>query len=298
MKIKHSFSILVIFTVLLFSCKTTKTVKHDNTNALLWKIESKKLTHPSYLFGTIHLIDSANYFMPNGLDNAIDASKEVVFEIDMNEMEDPSMVFSILPKIMMKNDTSLKDLLTEKDYEIVEEKLSSKGLPIFMFEKIKPMFLMVITEMDLQPNALKTGAYLSYETEISKLAKEKNISIAGLETIDYQISVFDSIPYKAQAEMLVKSMSKDDDSSELDHMIELYKNQNIQEMYKMINTEETTSKYEKYLLTNRNKNWIPIIEDKVAKQPTLFAVGAGHLAGKNGVINLLRDKGYSLTPVK
>ncbi len=298
MKIKYSFNILIIFTVLFFSCKTTKIVKHDDSNALLWKIESETLAQPSYLFGTIHIIDSANYFLPNGFYNAIDASKEVVFEIDMNEMEDPSKVFEILPKIMMKNDTSLKDLLTEEEYKIVEKKLSSKGLPIFMLEKIKPMFLTVIADMDLQPNALKTGVYLSYETEISKLAQEKNISVSGLETIDYQISIFDSIPYNAQAEMLVKSMSKKHDSSNLDYIIKLYKNQDIEEMYKMIKTEETTYKYEKYLLTNRNKNWIPIIEDKIANRATLFAVGAGHLGGKTGVINLLKNKGYSLTPVK
>ncbi len=299
MKIKHLFGILVVFWVLLFSCKTTKSIKHDDTNALLWKIEGEKLTQPSYLFGTIHLIDSANYFLPNGLENAIDASKEVVFEVDMKELEDdPFAMFDMVPNLMMENDTFLNTLLTREDYQIVEDKLRTKRFPLIMFENTKPMFLTFVIGLDFMPGALKNETYFSYETEISKLAEEKNISVSSLETIEYQIKLFDSIPYKAQAEILVKTILEEDDSSHLNAMIELYKNQDIQEMYKMIKKDELTSKYEKYLLTNRNKNWIPIIEDKISKQSTVFAVGAKHLCGKNGVIDLLRNKGYSLTPVK
>ncbi len=299
MKTKHLFSILIIFTVLFFSCKTTKNVKSDNSNALLWKIEGEKLTQPSYLFGTIHLIDSANYFLPNGLENAIDASKEVVFEVDMRELEDdPFAMFDMVPNLMMENDTFLNTLLTREDYQIIEDKLRTKRFPLMMFENTKPMFLTFVIELDFMPGALKNETYFSYEKELSKLAEEKNISVSSLETVEYQINLFDSIPYKAQAEILVKTILEGDNPSHLNAIIELYKKQNIQELYKMIKKDKLTSKYEKYLFTNRNKNWIPIIEDKISKQPTVFAVGAGHLCGKKGVINLLRNKGYSLTPVK
>ena len=146
---------------------------------------------------------------------------------------------------------------------------------------------------------LQSGAVVSYEMEFMEMAKPKKKEMAGLETIEYQMSIFDSIPYKAQAQMLVESIQAGDaGSDELDEMVKLYKDQDLAGMQKMFKSEEGgIGEYEDVMLTNRNRNWIPIMGKMMTEKITFFAVGAGHLGGETGVINLLRKEGYSVRPL-
>ena len=301
-----NYKIVLLFLIVsfIFSCKVSKneTSKEIGVekieNALLWKIEGKELKQPSYLFGTIHLIKAESYFLSHGFNDAFESSKNIVFEIDMKEMNDPAKMMDILPKIMMRGDTSLKDLLTDEEYNIVGEHLKKSGLPIFLFEKIKPLFLTMLGDSDFNAMSLQNGDYKSYEMEFSEMAENKGKKIHGLETIDYQVSILDAIPYKEQADMLMKSLSsQNEDSSELDQMVELYKQQNINALHNTIQSDDI-SKYEDIILNNRNNNWIPLMSNFMNQDVTFFAVGAGHLGGKDGVINLLRKNGYKLTPIK
>ena len=124
--------------------------------------------------------------------------------------------------------------------------------------------------------------------------------MAGLETIEYQMSMFDSIPYTAQAEMLVESLKADSvGSDQFEDMVRLYKAQDLDGMQKMFESDEGgLGEYDQLLLVNRNKNWIPIMEEMMSEKPTFFAVGAGHLGGSLGVVALLRKAGYVLKPLK
>ena len=122
---------------------------------------------------------------------------------------------------------------------------------------------------------------------------------AGLETIEYQLSAIDSIPYDQQAQMLIESLrDKKKGADQLKLMVEMYTLQEIERMYSELGEDAAGSEeFEQILLTNRNKNWIPIIANMASEKPTLFAVGAGHLGGPQGVITLLKNQGYTLTPL-
>ena len=131
-------------------------------------------------------------------------------------------------------------------------------------------------------------------------ANQAGKEVGGLETMGYQMSLFDSIPYKDQAQMLldaVRGTSAETDA--MDEIVKLYKMQDIESMVSMVNEGESkeSSGFEKVLLTNRNENWIAVMSKQMSSTPTFFAVGAGHLGGKNGVIRLLKKEGYTLTPV-
>jgi len=300
---KSIFGLILLITLFLFSCKTSenkakvKDVTPKLENALLWKIEGNNLKDPSYLFGTIHLIKNDKFFLPDGFAKAFEQSKSVIFEIDVDKMNDVSEQMKLLPSLLMKGDTSLKDLITEEEYKKVQEYFTEKHLPLFLFEKVKPMFLTMFTEGDFNPSSLKNGDYVSYEMEISKMVKEQNKNTGGLETIEYQVSVLDSIPYKYQAKMLMKSINNEDqDSSKMVDMYDLYLDQNISALQQSIESDDI-SKYDKILLNNRNNNWIPRMTDYMRKGQTLFAVGAGHLGGEHGVIALLRKAGYKVSAV-
>ena len=301
-KVATGFFISIVVFLSLFSCKAFKQNAAGQEeayifdNALLWKVEGKDIKEPSYIFGTIHLIKNEDFFLPPGFEKAFEGVQEVIFELDMKQIEDPFVMMSIFPKLMMKGDTSLKDLLSKEDYDILQKRIDKYGLPSFLLDKIKPMFLSMLVENDMDYASLHQQ-YKSYEMELLKMAEEKGKKTGGLETLEYQISVFDSIPYKEQAAMLMDAIKADEEKQDqMRDLIMSYKNQDIGALYNSIHSD-SVSVYEDLLVNNRNKNWVPLMIKYMEEKPVMFAVGAGHLAGKYGVLTLLKKRGYKVTPV-
>lgn len=269
-------------------------------SSLLWKISGNGLQSPSHLYGTIHMIAKEDFFLSPPTRAAIDAAQKVVFEIDMADMDNIFMQLGLLKDAMMKDNLTLRDLVSEEDYALVKKHFSDMGLPLIFFERMKPMFLSMFAEMDFS-QALGSGEMVSYEMEIMSIAKDGNKETGGLETAEYQMSLFDSIPYTDQAQMLVeviKSHKPDAGAAEFDKMVELYKAQDVAGMADMMSTDDSIGSYEDILLHQRNRNWIPVMAKMMAEKPCFFAVGAGHLGGEKGVIALLRKQGYSVEPVR
>ncbi|MGA1584050.1 MAG: TraB/GumN family protein [Saprospiraceae bacterium] len=272
----------------------------DQENGLLWSITGNGLEQPSYLYGTIHMIDSDDFFWPNGTLEAFSATERVVFEIDMDMMNDMSAQFSMLMGVMMADGTTLGELLSEEDYAFVKKEFDELGLPMFLLERMKPMFLTIFAGGDFSPEQFTGGNIKSYEMEFMAMAEEQSKETGGLESVEFQMSIFDSIPYKAQADMLVESLrSSDNGEDQLKEMVELYKKQDLNGLNDMLNSEgETLMEYDHIILEGRNRAWIPVMDEMMKEKPTFFAVGAGHLAGETGVIHLLRAEGYQLRPIK
>ncbi len=268
-------------------------------NALLWKVTGNELTETSYVFGTIHMIGKEDFFLTESMKTAFAASDKVVFEINMEEMSDMSVLFKLMGKITMEGGKTLKDLISDEDYKLVKEHFDGLGLPLMFLEKMKPLFLATFASGDVEPGALQSGELKSYEMEFMEMAQKGKKEMDGLETIEFQLSMFDSIPYEAQAEMLVDAIkSADGGDDQFKQMVDLYKQQALPELYKMIEGDtEGVGEFEDLLLVGRNKNWIPLMEGMMKTKPTFFAVGAGHLGGNNGVVALLRKKGYTVTAV-
>jgi uncharacterized protein len=267
-------------------------------NALLWTISGENLKDTSYLYGTIHMIEKKDFLMTNDTKAAFGKSDQVAFEIDMDQMSNFTVLFSLLGQVMMKDGMTLDKLLSKEDYQLVKTHFEDMGLPMVMFRKVKPMFLSTMASGDMTGGiGGEKSDIVSYEMEFMQMAKDQEKPVFGLE---YQMSVFDSIPYKDQAEMLVESVkSEKGGSDEFAEMVKLYTNQDIVGMQSMFKGDtEGLGRFEDIFLKNRNLNWIPIIEKMMMEKPTFFAVGAGHLGGSIGVIALLREAGYVLTPVK
>jgi uncharacterized protein YbaP (TraB family) len=321
--------LLIVFLPLfaIAQVETTKKVKKKRSNqknnieanSLLWKIEGKKIKEPSYLFGTIHMIPEEDFFWPVNTEDVIANCKRLTLEIDMANIEDNMAAqMSMMMNIFMKDGVTLPKLLSEEDYLIVKNHFENGNLPIpqMMLDKIKPMFLsmMVSEEFDFLGGGMlggteeqetdETGSGIkSYEMEFMKIAEENQMSTSGLESVEYQMSIFDSIPYKAQAKMLIDAVNAEQDttnnmSNQMDEMISTYKAQDIKALYSLLGQDEFgLEEYEDVLLIQRNKNWIPIMKAQITEMPTFFAVGAGHLGGPQGVLALLRAEGFHLTPL-
>lgn len=270
-------------------------------NSLLWEITGKGMEYPSYLFGTIHLIPAEHFLLTEATKKAFGASQRIAFEIDTEEMSNPMALFPLFSKMMMNNDTTLSDLLTEEEYAAVAAHFDSLGLPLMLLKRVKPMFLTVLASEDIKSfNGKDQGSTKSYELELTELAKTQDKEIIGLETVEFQMSLFDSIPYQAQAQMLLQSIqSEKKDDGTFDRMIDMYKNEDILGMQSMMSDDPAgIGGFEEVLLLRRNRAWIPTIENLMASSSMFIAVGAGHLGGNEGVVALLRAAGYTLRPLR
>jgi uncharacterized protein len=271
--------------------------------SLVWKISGNGLKKPSYLYGTIHMIPKSEFALPRSVDAALDKTKQVAYEIDMKEMTSLRTQFSLITKAFMAGGQTLKNLLPKEDYALVKSKMAEKGLPGGMFERMKPLFLSTLFSSDEEGGSMtNTSNMTSVEMELYRTARRRKLESTGLETAAFQMSVFDSIPYEAQAKMLVESLRSTDTTatggeSQLDQMLRMYREQDIAAMQAMIDDEGSgMGQYGDVLLKKRNLNWIPVMGRLMRDKPTLFAVGAGHLGGESGVVALLRKEGYRVEP--
>ncbi len=182
---------------------------------------------------------------------------------------------------------------------MVNAHFQEMGFPIMFLERIKPMLLSFFAGGDFAPADFQSGEIVSYEMKFLEMAEAQNKQTAGLETVDFQLSIIDSIPYEAQAEMLVQSIEQmDTHQEEFDRMIREYKDQNINALNEMMSAEDSqVEPYADLLIHRRNEQWIPKMEELMKAGPSFFAVGAGHLPGENGVIRLLKNRGYEVRPI-
>lgn len=280
-----------------------------NDTSLLWSITGEGIERPSFVFGTIHMIPAEDYFLESTVVRAINESDEVLFEIDPGEMQNPAVMMSLMSRINMRGDTSLETLLSPARYDSVVTYFTEMGLPPFMLNRMKPMFLSSMVGQELGAgNPLMGGGgnsdIKSYELELSKIAEVAGKPIAGLETMEFQLGLFDSVPYTVQAEMLYRAVS-DDIASEMtgegspyDEIVAMYLTKSVANMAQMITDESGDfGNFEELLLVRRNESWVPAIAKRLTDTPTVYAVGAGHLGGERGVIALLRAEGYTVEPV-
>jgi len=198
----------------------------------------------------------------------------------------------------MTEGKTLRDFVSEDEYRAIDSLfIKNIGVSVKTSETIKPFFLAA----SLYPNMIDCPMQ-SFESELMKVAQEQGEEIKGLETLEEQIQVFEAIPYQDQIDDLLK-MAKDNlatDKANFAKMLSVYKDENITAMLEMMDDDSDSSiaKHQDKLLVNRNKNWISKIVYYAKAQATFFGVGAGHLAGDNGVIHLLRAEGYTVTAVR
>ena len=288
-----SLSVLFLFV----SCKAQDQkdwVINGDNNTLFWKVSGKDLKKPSFLYGTFHLLCKEDIHMSDPLQSAIRAVDTIYMEMDM---DDPTVMLSGMMYMNMKDGKTLKDLYSPEDYKRLNAYFTDTlKMPMMLFQKAKPFFLVAL----LYPRMMNCASPSGVEQEIIKIAKEAKKDINGLETMQLQASVFDSIPYEWQAKELLNNIdSFPKYKKEFDNMVEVYKNQQMDSLENMTTKSELGGEeYSEFLLGNRNRNWVHQLNTIMKKSSVLVAVGAGHLPGKDGLIELLRKEGYTVEPLK
>ncbi|MEA2043642.1 MAG: TraB/GumN family protein [Bacteroidota bacterium] len=260
-------------------------------NSLLWKIEGDSSVQPSYLFGTVHMIPEQDFLFTDSMNAVLSRCEQLILEIDINIPLIKQL--QIAKKAFIGGGMEISDYMSEEEFRNFSAvMLDSLGVSNRTFKaclKMKPIYSMSLILNDLIKNPVQYEAYLNEK------AIEIDIPVLGLESIDYQIAVIDSISMKEQIKMIRDQLAASQTMYE--QMIEAYVNQDITRLHNYIPEESTSIDFQNSLLTNRNKNWIPEISKNIKTKPSFIAVGAGHLAGETGVINLLKKAGFKVSPV-
>lgn len=258
---------------------------------LLFEISGNNLQKPSYIFGTMHLLCKGDFEMSQEMISKIKSAELLAMEMDL---DDPTIGFKMMGKMKMKGDTSLSDLMPEARYDSLRSYLKdSLNLPPIMFQKTKPFLIYSLILTKLLPCET-----LMLENEIMKIGKGKKV--VGLETLDFQMSLMDKISYQVQADYLLETLAdKEKSIQEFKEMTEAYKKRDLEILLKSIDEEKgMMADFENEMLNKRNSAWIPEIKKLILEKSTFIAVGAGHLGGDKGVLQLLKNEGFTIKMIE
>lgn len=269
----------------------------DSENALMWKISGNNLKQPSYLYGTIHAIPIDDYFLGKNTLRKLKSCTNLVMEMDIAKIDEKKLAeLSLLP-----DNKTAKDYMSENEYNQLEDFLIQQfGMNKYVFEnvysRLKPFFVDQFVMLSIIGHEKKI-----YEEELNNIASMHEIKRSGLETFDQQLSIIDTIPIDLQYKNLIKNIDDyETQRKNYDDLVEAFKRQDLKYLSDKFESEFTGELdiYKTVLLDERNNNWVNKIEKFISKESCFIAVGAGHLSGKDGLIKLLRKKGYTISPLK
>jgi hypothetical protein len=243
------------------------------------------------LFGTIHAIDETKFYFPKKLERTLSKSDAICLEIKNVATDAPSM-----DKLMLQ-DKSLNELFNKAQldsiYQWADKFLYLKPEQFDEnFGNVKPFVLLQFILQSSLPE--KT---LSYEQLFEDFSLDNKKQLFGLETADFQLGLFDKMSFEQQVQLVMESL-KDVGNAKLkfEELEAKYLSQDLDALFKYVKEESKLDNRD--LLENRNLNWIPLMEKMMENKVVFFAFGAAHLAGPEGVIELLINKGYQVTPIK
>lgn len=265
---------------------------------MLWKITGNDLERPSWLFGTIHMLCEEDAVLSPNLQKAIRACDEVFLEVDMDDLFE---MMGVMGNMRMKGDTTLRDLLSVDDYARVRAYFDARpiALPFTLIETFKPL----LAASTLQEGDMPCDKTAILEQVIIGEARRHGKQVQGLETMAYQAGILDSIPYKLQAEQLVAYI----DSARtgvaginlIRDLFDAYRSQDLSRLEALtVETDPALLSFTDIMLYHRNQNWVRKLKTLLPQRSLVIAVGAGHLPGEKGLIELLRRAGYTVTPEK
>ena len=268
---------------------------------LVWKISGNGIKKPSYILGTHHGCPFTYCDSIPGLMKAFDKVDNIIGEINMIELAgmSPERMQKMQAMMMMPADTSLLSLFSTEEAAKVNEWLGKKmGASLEMLSVMKPMTIMVtVQNKEMMEVIPEIATMTTIDKYMQTLGQRKGKTIGELETADYQMELLYGNSLEEQADALLEMIDHGDSKGLLQQLTNAYKSQNLDTLWKVFQEQMTGYEYDA-IVKVRNLNWEKQMKEILPKQTTLFVVGAGHLPGEYGMINLLREAGYKVKPVK
>ncbi len=267
----------------------TATTAAVTTGPALWKVSDEDTT--IYLFGTVHVLpQGVNWYGPR-IEQALTASDTLVTEIPSGPETDAKMQQLVMTNGMLPADKNLRDMLSAEDRATYEGGLAKIGVPANAFDRFEPwMAGLTLTVLPLVQQGYSPDAGVEKQLE-AKAGTGK--ARGALETVEFQMGIFDSMPTEAQVEFLVAAAEAVEETKPmLDKMVAEWLEGDADALAAIMNEEMTDPVVAEALLYGRNANWAEWIDTRMDQPGTVFvAVGAGHLAGERSVQDLLAERG-------
>jgi uncharacterized protein YbaP (TraB family) len=265
------------------------------TRHSVWKVRGQ--TNTVYLVGSIHVLKEEDYPLPSVIETAYSDSPIAVFETDIQALDDPAMAMKLMAKAKLPEGQTLQTQLSPETYKLFSEKVSATGMPAEMFNQFAPPMAAMTLEV-LEMTKMNLDPKYGLDKHFFAKAKEDKKQIVPLETVDFQIGLLTDFT-KEEGESLMKTTLKELDNvkKDLAELLNAWKTGDAARLAKLLNEAmQDAPVIYKRLLTDRNKAWIPKLEELArGNKNAMVVVGAGHLVGKDGVVELLRQKGFKVT---
>lgn len=282
---------LLLFVLIVTGGSLQVTAQQLHPKTLLWQVTGNGILQPSYLFGTVHLMCASDMALPDTVRKSLLNTQQLYLEI---KMDDPAVMMQLMQGMTLSDGQNLRQLVSSATYDSLDKVFQSTlGLSLDKVSTVKPIFLSTM----LYPAMLGCQPQ-SWEQLLQNAATEASLPILGLETAKDQLAALDAIPYPVQASMLSKSaLDLPNSKAQFAMLLSAYQDKDIDGIYRMTTADKDFGAFEEALLVRRNKNWAKLIPQVAGKAPSFFAFGAAHMGGKTGVIELLRQAGFSVKPI-
>lgn len=271
---------------------------------LLWKVSGNGLGRPSYIMGTHHFAAASMIDNIPGMDQAFQGCDVVVGEIDKEVLMSQESQMEMAQAMIAPQDSTLDRLFTAEDYAIVENVFNkycgNMGVKLSQMNALKP------SAISMQMQAMQAVKYFPNFNEnelidmaVQTRANEMGRPSLGLETVQEQISLLFNTPLTEQAEDLLDACKKDNlFAVQTSALIEAYMAQDLDKIAAVMTNPELGGGDLEDLLYNRNRVWVEKLVKMMPERAALVCVGAGHLPGEKGLLQLLRDRGYTVEPMQ
>jgi uncharacterized protein YbaP (TraB family) len=260
--------------------------------SFLWRVTSP--TSSLHLLGSIHLMKPSDYPLSAPIEEAFAASRVMVFEVDLDKMADAG--FKLLAAGTLPSGTTLRDVVSDETLELITSRLSEFGLETAGFENMRPWLLATtLTAFELTRAGYSQTAGI--DMHFFERAKGAERRIVGLETVEFQVGLFAGLDADQDEAFLRQTLEElDSVIPEVEELMRHWRAGDVVEVEQLL-----TEAYDEYpalfrkIVADRNRNWLPQLEEILAGDEDAMAiVGSLHMAGEEGLVELLRQAGYSV----
>jgi uncharacterized protein YbaP (TraB family) len=267
---------------------------HAQEKSFLWKVSKNEKN--VFLLGSIHYLKKENFPLRKSILDALDSSKRLVLEIDLNSASAGSAQRLTVEKALYRDGATLPQNIEQETYRLAAQRAAQLGIDMQVLNPMKPWFV-ALTMMAIKFQQLGLDPTLGVDRYLAARAKDGGIPTSGLETLEFQIGLMDQLSKSDQELMLRETVA------ELDLLDQNF-NQIVQSWLKgdgaslevllLASMREYPDLYQK-IIVDRNRRWLPQIEKMIAQgDDAMVVVGAAHLVGQDGVIEMLKFRGYNL----
>ena len=249
-----------------------------------------------FLLGSVHLLSAEAGKLPPAVDSAFDRAKTVAFETSFDSLQLRAM--ELMTRARYQNGATLRSSLSPAGAARLDTVLKSYGLKVEQVDGFKPWFVSMLLMQNVMQRAHFEAKY-GVDMQLNARAHSANKSIVGLESVEMQLGMFDSLSPAEQEAMVLQSSGPDSSSRVLMKIKDAWMTGDVAALDDLLNQglKDVPTIFAK-LVSDRNAAWIPKIEQMVKSgDDALIVVGAGHLVGKKGVVEMLRAKGYRVDQI-